>query len=84
MFFGTPHAGATGAEFQAILNNIGRIFIPGNSRILQLLNRDSDHLRYLTELYSPISSDFKTVFFFEEYSTPLFKGVSVMVCAFIF
>jgi len=82
MFFGTPHAGATGAEFRAILNNIGHIFIPGNSRILWLLSRDSDHLRYLTELYSPISSHFKTVFFFEEYGTPLLKGGSVMVKCF--
>ena len=81
VFFGTPHAGANGAEFQAVLNNIGRIFLSGNSGILQLLRRDSDHLRYLTELYSPISSHFKTVFFYEEFNTPLFKGASIMVSA---
>jgi hypothetical protein len=79
VFFGTPHAGANGAEFQAVLNNIARIFVPGNSKILQLLKRDSDYLRYLTELYSPISSHFKTIFFYEEFKTPLFKGASVMV-----
>ena len=79
VFFGTPHAGANGAEFQAVLNNIARIFVPGNSKILQLLKRDSDYLRYLTELYSSISSHFKTVFFYEEFNTPLFKGASIMV-----
>ena len=78
MFFGTPHAGANGAEFRARLNDIARILVPGNSEILQLLNRDSHHLRYLTELYSPISPDFKIIFFFEEYKTPLF-GASIMV-----
>ena len=82
MFFGTPHAGAEGAEFQALLNNIGCIFVQGNSRILHLLNRDSDHLRYLTELYAPIASDFKTIFFFEEFKTPLFKGASILVRCF--
>jgi len=79
VFFGTPHAGANGAEFQAVLNNIVRIFVPGNSKILQLLKRDSDYLRYLTELYSPISSHFKTVFFWEEFNTPLVKGASIMI-----
>jgi len=79
MFFGTPHAGANGVEFQTLLNNIGQIFVPGNSRILRLLNRDSDHLCYLTTLYSAINSDFKTICFFEEYNTPLFMGASVMI-----
>jgi len=79
VFFGTPHAGANGAEFQEVLNNIARRFVPGNSRILQLLKRDSDYLRYLTDLYSPISSHFKTVFFYEEFNTPLFGGVSTMM-----
>jgi hypothetical protein len=82
MFFGTPHAGANGVEFQTLLNNIGQIFVPGNSRILRLLNRDSDHLCYLTTLYSAINSDFKTICFFEEYNTPLFMGASVMVGCF--
>jgi len=82
MFFGTPHTGAKGAEFQAFLNNIGRIFVPGNSQILNLLNRDSDHLRFLTELYAPIARDFKTIFFYEEFKTPLFNGVSIMVRCF--
>jgi hypothetical protein len=84
MFFGTPHAGATGAEFQTIMTNIGRIFVPANSGILSLLRRDSDHLRSLTGQYSPISSHFKNVFFFEEYKTPLFGGASIMVECFHF
>ena len=79
IFFGTPHAGANGAEFQAVLNNIARIFVPGNSKILQLLRRDSDHLRYLTELYAPMSPNFKTIFFYEEFKTQVFKGASIMV-----
>jgi hypothetical protein len=79
MFFGTPHAGANGVKFQTLLNNIGSIFVPVNSQILRLLNRDSDHLHYLNTLYSAVNLDFKTVFFFEEYKTPLFKGASIMV-----
>ena len=79
MFFGTPHTGANGAEFQAALTNICRIFVSGNSKLLQTLTRDSDHLRLLSELYLPISQDFKTVFFYEEYKTPLIGGMSMMV-----
>ena len=63
--------GANGAEFQAALTNICHIFVSGNSKLLQTLTRDSDHLRLLSELYLPISQDFKTVFFYEEYKTPL-------------
>jgi hypothetical protein len=79
MFFGTPHMGANGAEFQAVLTNICRIFVSGSSRLLMTLTRDSDHLRLLSELYLPISQDFKTVFFYEEYKTPLLGGMSMMV-----
>jgi hypothetical protein len=78
-FFGTPHAGASNAEFQRVINNIGRIFLSGNSTILQLLRRDSEYLRYLSELYSPISSHFNTIVFYEEFNTPLLKGASTMV-----
>jgi hypothetical protein len=84
VFFGTPHACATSGEFQKILNNIGRIFISGNSTVLQLLRRDSEYLRYLTELYSPISSHFRTIVFYEEFNTPLSKGASLMVRYFRF
>jgi len=79
IFFGTPHAGANGAEFQAALTSIFRIFVPGNSNLLQTLSRDSDQLRFLSQLYLPISQDFKTVCFYEEYKTPLVGGMSMMV-----
>jgi len=36
-------------------------------------------MRLLSELYLPISQDFKTVFFYEEYKTPLIGGMSRMV-----
>jgi hypothetical protein len=71
--------GANGAEFQAALTNICSIFVSGNNKLLQTLTRDSDHLRLLSELYLPISRDFKTVFFYEEYKTPLIGGISKMV-----
>jgi hypothetical protein len=79
MFFGTPHAGATGADFQAFLTSICRIVVPGTNRILRHLRRDSEHLQHLSELYLPISLDFKTIFFYEEYETPLIGGMSMMV-----
>ena len=71
--------GANGAEFQAALTNICHIFVFGNSKLLRTLTRDSDHLRLISELYLPISQDFKTVFFYEEYKTPLIGGISMMV-----
>ena len=71
--------GTNGAEFQAALTNICRIFVSGNSKLLWTLTRDSDHLRLLSELYLPISQDFKTVLFYEEYKTPLIGGLSMMV-----
>jgi len=79
MFFGTPHIGANGVEFQAALTNICRIFVSGNSKLLGHLTRDSDHLRFLSELYLPISQDFKTIFIYEEYKTPLVGGMSILI-----
>jgi hypothetical protein len=79
MFFGTPHMGANGAEFQASITKICRIFVSGNSKLLRTLTQGSDHLRLLSELYLPISQDFKTIFFYEEYKTPLIGGMSMMV-----
>jgi len=79
MFFGTPHAGANGAKFQAALTKICRIFWPGSSRLLRYLTPDSNHLRDLSELYVPISQDFKTFFFHEAYRTQLISGMSIMV-----
>jgi hypothetical protein len=79
MFFGTPHVGANGAEFQAALMNICRIFVSGNSELLRHLTRDSNAFQYLRELYVPISQDFKTIFFHEAYKTPLIGGMSIMV-----
>jgi len=84
MFFGTPHIGASGAEFQAALTNICRVFVSGSSKLLRTLVQDSDHLRLLNELYLPISQDFKTVFFYEEYKTPLIGGMSKMVNFFLY
>jgi len=79
MFFGTPHVGANGAEFQAALTNICHIFVSGTNRLLRDLTPDSNHLRYLSELYVPISQDFKTFFFHEAYQTQLISGMSIMV-----
>ena len=71
--------GANGAEFQVVLTNICRTAVSGNTKLLMTLTRDSDHLRLLSELYLPISQDFKTVFLYEEYKTPLIGGMSMMV-----
>jgi hypothetical protein len=79
VFFGTPHGGANGAEFQGALMNICRIFVSSNNKLLRTVAQDSDHLRLLSELYLPITQDFKTVFFYEEYKTPLVGGISMMV-----
>jgi hypothetical protein len=79
MFFGTPHMGVNGAEFQAALTNICRIFVSGNSKLLRTLTRDSDQLRVLSDLYTPIARDIKTVIFYEEYETPLIGNMSMMV-----
>ena len=79
MFFGTPHMGINGVEFQAALTNICRIFVSGNSKLLRTLTRDSDQLRILSDLYTPIARDIKTVIFYEEYETPLVGKMSMMV-----
>lgn len=79
MFFGTPHAGADGAEFQVVLTNIGRLFVPGSSSVVKHLIQNSEYLRDLNRSYLPISQDFRTFFFWEEYCTPVIGGLSVMV-----
>jgi hypothetical protein len=79
LFFGTPHVGANGAEFQAALTNICHIFVSGNSKLLRHMTGDSDHLQLLSDLYLLISQSFKTIYFYEEYKTPLIGGMAIMV-----
>lgn len=79
MFFGTPHTGADGAELQRALTNILGVFVQSSSKKLRILERDSEYLRDLSKAYLPISTGLKTLFFYEERDTPLFKGISKMV-----
>lgn len=55
MFFGTPHTGADGADFQRALTNAMNLFVQASSTKLRNLERDSEYLRDLSTSYLPTS-----------------------------
>lgn len=80
LYFGTPHLGSDWSSLHRIILNIGRVFTTTNTRIVQHLVRESDHLMKLQAQYNHISGIFKTVSFYEEYPISLPAGKAALVC----
>jgi hypothetical protein len=70
LFFGTPHLGAKLAKLQQSLLSLFN-FVMKVNKIGRVLQTRSQQLRALEERYLPISNDFATVYFYEEYPTPI-------------
>ena len=66
MFLGTPHLGLDGTEaLQLIPPQILSTNLAINSQLIGELHIDSRTLSAQLRLYNPISSDFKTIFFYQ-------------------
>jgi len=82
LFMATPHQGGGGVLLGKLAVNIASIAQHTKKEYLQHLERDSEWLMQQQMLYSPISDNFKTVYFYESYPTRLPGGKSIIVCFF--
>jgi hypothetical protein len=77
---GTPHQGGSGVGLGKLMVNVASVFVAGDNRLLQHLERDSEWLQQQLGQYGPISGDFVTKYAYEEYPTPTVLGRSMLVC----
>ncbi|KAG8825902.1 hypothetical protein FRC17_008465, partial [Serendipita sp. 399] len=76
LFFGTPHGGANGIELAEWMRRLVSIYMSTNNTILKELNRDSSTLEEIQALYLQSSDRIDTIFFYEEYPTPIVGGLA--------
>ncbi|KAG8769230.1 hypothetical protein FRC20_004639 [Serendipita sp. 405] len=74
LFFGTPHSGADVVQLADWMRRLFSVYMYTNNRIIADLKRDSSELEDIQRLYLPASGHFKTIFFHEEYVTPIVGG----------
>ena len=66
LFLGTPHSGVDdSASFQQTLHQIFTLKSEVNEDLLKELQNTSQTLQTQLTLYTPLSTDFRTVFFYE-------------------
>ena len=80
LFMGTPHQGSEGVTWGILARNLVSIFANTNKEILGHLAKNSEWLEYQQALFLPISNQFKTIYFYETYPTPLLGG-GTLVCS---
>ncbi|KAG9053227.1 hypothetical protein FS842_008484 [Serendipita sp. 407] len=79
LFFGTPHSGANGVQLAEWMGRVLSVCMSTNDRILKALNRDSSELENIQRLYLPASKRINTIFFYEEYPTPIIGGMAELI-----
>jgi hypothetical protein len=79
LFLGTPHQGADGVDLALCLLRIQSIYTQTNDAILQHLQRDSEFLQSQMSLYTSISGNYDTKFFYEMYPTLVVGGLQRIV-----
>jgi hypothetical protein len=79
LFFGTPHSGANGVELAQWLGRLSSVHMYTSRAVLKDLGRDSPELESIQQSYLHASDDVKTIFFYEEYRTPIQWWFSEMV-----
>jgi len=86
IFFGTPHRGS---DFAALAKSLGNLvnLAPNpfgsktvNTRLLQALERESEDLLSLADLFTSRSKQLRIVTFFETKETPGLNGLVSMAC----
>ena len=78
-FFGTPHTGSGGAAWATALLKIGSAFASTNTLVVKHLTTNSEWLRQQIDQFTGISENFKMIFCYEGYPTPLVLGRSTVV-----
>ncbi|KAG8825700.1 hypothetical protein FRC19_010690 [Serendipita sp. 401] len=79
LFFGTPHSGANGIQLAEWMGRLFSVFMYTNTRILSDLNRDSPKLEDIQRHYQSATRQLSTIFFYEEYETPILGGRTKLI-----
>ncbi|KAG8846417.1 hypothetical protein FRB91_000834, partial [Serendipita sp. 411] len=79
LFFGTPHGGANGVQLAEWMGRVLSMCMSTNDRMLKALNRDSSELENIQKVYLPVGTRINTIFFYEEYATPIMRGMKELI-----
>ncbi|KAG8779610.1 hypothetical protein FRC16_003375 [Serendipita sp. 398] len=79
LFFGTPHSGANGVPLAELMGRMLSVYMHTNDLVLKDLGRDSSELEDIQRMYLPASNRINTIFFYEEYRTPIFGGMEKLI-----
>ncbi|KAG9052480.1 hypothetical protein FS842_009789 [Serendipita sp. 407] len=79
LFFGTPHGGANGVQLAEWMGRVLSMCMSTNDRMLKALNRDSSELEDIQKVYLPVGRRINTIFFYEEYATPIVRGMKELI-----
>ncbi|KAG8808510.1 hypothetical protein FRC17_003914, partial [Serendipita sp. 399] len=79
LFFGTPHSGANGVLLAEWMRRVLSVYMPTTNEILKHLDRDSPVLEEIGAQYRLASERIDNVFFYEEYPTPIARGVKTLI-----
>ncbi|KAG8827651.1 hypothetical protein FRC17_007737, partial [Serendipita sp. 399] len=79
LFFGTPHSGANGVLLAEWMRRVLSVYMPTTNEILKHLDRDSPVLEEIGAQYRLASERIDNVFFYEEYPTPIARGMKTLI-----
>ncbi|KAG8749972.1 hypothetical protein FRC14_000914, partial [Serendipita sp. 396] len=79
LFFGTPHSGANGVQLAEWMGRLLSVYMYTNNRVLSELDRDSPELEEIQRYYQSASEQLSTIFFYEEYETPILGGRTKLI-----
>ncbi|KAG8820871.1 hypothetical protein FRC19_008537 [Serendipita sp. 401] len=79
LFFGTPQSGANSVQLAELMGRVVSICMSTNDQVLKALNRDSSELENIQKMYSEVGRWINTIFFYEEYATPIVRGMEELV-----
>ena len=71
LFFGTPHSGVEGTTLYAAINRLASVYTKTTDVILKNLEQNSPELENVQSLYVAASEKIDSIFFCEEYQTPV-------------
>ena len=71
LFFGTPHIGLEGTTLVTAINRLASVYMKTTDVILKDLRAHSSELENIQSLYVSASEKISSIFFCEEYQTPV-------------
>ncbi|KAG8846889.1 hypothetical protein FRB91_000370 [Serendipita sp. 411] len=79
LFFGTPNSGANGVQLAEWMGRLLSVYMYTDNQILSELDRDSPELEEIQRYYQSAGEQLSTIFFYEEYETPILGGRTKLI-----